>query len=171
MAEEEFNNRIRYKDMIEREEATLLDNCVVLPDYWLDIETIKFVGGKFLDYVPREEYNRKLDSQSENPYYTIVGNTLFVAPAVDADLGTTIELALYTKIEPLGEDSNWLLDNHPSVYIYTTLKHAAPFLDEDERLGTWATLSDNAINAMNESWRRMKYASGKPLRMKIRSFG
>jgi hypothetical protein len=50
------------------------------------------------------------------------------------------------------------------VYLYCVLKHTAPFLREDERLGTWDAMYGNAIGTALEENNERKYA-GSPLKM------
>lgn len=36
--------------------------------------------------------------------------------------------------------TNWILENHPDLYLYASLTEAQPYLNNDERIATWRTL-------------------------------
>lgn len=41
--------------------------------------------------------------------------------------------------------TNWLLTNHPDVYLYGTLLEAQPYLMDDARIATWAQIFDRVV--------------------------
>lgn len=54
---------------------------------------------------------------------------------------------LYYGLPPLLDDenqSNWITEYAPEALLYATLLEAAPFLKNDERIGTWQSLYDRA---------------------------
>ena len=67
------------------------------------------------------------------------------------------------------QTSNWVLEYHKDVYLYSALKHSAPFLAEDNRLAVWAALYQAAIDRINEDSERSK-SGGSGRRMQIRSY-
>lgn len=79
-------------------------------------------------------------------FYTIDGGLLRVAPA------GTVTIRLKSGFCPLSSSVayNWLLKEHPDVYLYGALMQAAPFLRDDERIGVWGGLFNAAINEINE---------------------
>ena len=78
--------------------------------------------------------------------YSILDSSIEVFPAPDTTY--TLELLYYEKIDPLnsGNASNWMLSNYPDAYLYGSLMHSAPFLQEDNRIQVWAALYEKAIN-------------------------
>ena len=40
---------------------------------------------------------------------------------------------------------NWLLTNHPDIYLYGSLLESAPYIKDDERLGLWQNRFDLAL--------------------------
>lgn len=81
--------------------------------------------------------------------YTIEGTSIRVAPVPDG--AYDISMAYYASITPLVNDgdTNWLLTRHPDFYLYGTLAQSAPFLGNDPRLQTWATLAGSALESIN----------------------
>jgi hypothetical protein len=102
-------------------------------------------------------------------YYAITAGEIEVFPVPDGTY--TAELYYYADIPSLSDSatSNWVLQYHPDAYLYSALKHSAPFLVEDQRLTVWAALYQAAIDRINEDSERVK-AGGSGRRMKIRSY-
>lgn len=66
------------------------------------------------------------------------GTQLLLAPIPDQ--AYTVELNYITKLVSLDSSDNtknWLLDQHPDIYLYATLIESAPYLKDDERLPLW----------------------------------
>lgn len=45
--------------------------------------------------------------------------------------------------------TNWLLVNHPDIYLYSVLVEAAPYLKDDNRLQMWEMLREQRIEDLN----------------------
>ncbi len=80
--------------------------------------------------------------------YTIEGDTLVFRPAQSE----TAKLLYIKAFDALSADSdtNWLLTNAYDVYLYGTLLHSGPYLKEDPRVQTWATLYQQAVSQVNK---------------------
>lgn len=46
--------------------------------------------------------------------------------------------------------TNWILTNHPDLYLYASLSEAAPYLGQDDRLQTWRTLYEAEIGRVRK---------------------
>ena len=44
--------------------------------------------------------------------------------------------------------TNWLLDEAPDIYLYGCLLESAPYLKDDERLGTWMSLYESRVEKL-----------------------
>lgn len=95
-----------------------------------------------------------------NPgYYTIDGKTLRVSAS------GTVTIRLKKTFCPLSASVsvNWLLRDHPDVYLYGALMQAAPFLRDDERIPVWGQFFSNAIQSINK--REIRRQTGGVLRV------
>lgn len=92
--------------------------------------------------------------------YTITGDTIYFG-RIPGD----VRFAYKALFAPLGRATrcNWILSKHPDAYLYGALKHSAPFLEDDQRIGVWAGLYANAIQAINTQALEQQF--GGPLRM------
>ena len=64
-------------------------------------------------------------------------------------------------------NESWMADEYLDVYTYTVLKHAAPFLREDERIPVWANFSNIGIGSMIEEDKHRVEFGGSPLEIQV----
>jgi hypothetical protein len=99
-------------------------------------------------------------------YYTIVEGSITFAPA---NATASIHMVYRRSIPPLtaDDDTNWLLERAPDVYLYGALVQASAFLSEDDRLPLWKGAFDEAINELRTDGAKRKWGAG-PLAPRIR---
>jgi len=122
-------------------------------------------GGQLYSISAAEMQARKEKTQvaSKPMYIRITADQIEFYPKPDTAYGATLQY--YARLEPLSDaaPSNWVLLEYPDVYLYGALVHAAPYLDEDQRTGTWAALYQASVDALNRD-NLMSRVSG-PLRI------
>lgn len=81
-------------------------------------------------------------------YAAIMDGKARFAPAPDVTYAT--KRSYWLKIVALASssDTNWLLTDHPDAYLYGSLVHSAPYLKDDDRIGVWEGLLDDALNGV-----------------------
>lgn len=80
--------------------------------------------------------------------YAITSNAIELGPAPSGV--TTFNMVYFQRIPALASAEggvNWLLTEHPDVYLYGALAQSAPFIKNDERLATWNSLFTGAIES------------------------
>lgn len=88
-------------------------------------------------------------------YWTITGeNIAFERPSSEA-LSLTLR---YLKAFALSdaEPANWLLTNHPDVYLFATLVEAAPYERDTEALGIWSARLEGALTEIENKEARSR---------------
>jgi hypothetical protein len=62
-------------------------------------------------------------------------------------------LTYYAKPQALdaGNQTNWLLTKAPDVYLYGSLKHSAPWLEDDARIQVWESLYQQALTEVRRT--------------------
>jgi len=65
-----------------------------------------------------------------------------------------LDFTPYKALNYYNVDTNWLLSKSPQIYLYGTLLHAAPFLNDDSRLPVWSALFEDAVKALNDQDKR-----------------
>lgn len=80
-------------------------------------------------------------------FYAVVGRSIEVVPTPASQI--TLDIAYYQAVPSLAgaTESNWLLDNDPDLYLYTTLLHAAPFLQDEGRASLFGNLLAQQVAA------------------------
>jgi hypothetical protein len=179
LAEANFNRQIRQPEMIAKDDAfSLASRYTTLPTDTLQIIRIvvDLTPVIVLGYMTPEEISerRTVITATGKPYYftTIGGSTnqLEILPSPDSTY--TSSIVYYTRIAALTDvaTSNWLLDDHPDIYLFGTLVEAEPYLKNDERLSMWSARLDKALNDLRLQGQRERHtASG--LRMRSRVLG
>lgn len=146
LAEAQMNRRLRVRRMITRLPAFSIDaEYVNLPADFAGPITFKLTSNRdVLDCIaPDAIAERKFEMggvQSPPGAYCVNGDQFeFDAAPVDP---YGAQLVYYARIPALSDvnTTNWLLANHPDAYLYGALMQSAPYLQEDERLSTWAQL-------------------------------
>lgn len=116
------------------------------------------------------QYRARYSVAGEPLYYAIIGTQLRVLPVPDKQY--TLEMEYFGKLPPLSSTNptNWLLADHPNLYLYGSLMQAEPYLKNDERIPVWRALYDSGMEALNTTDDRALF-SGATLKMRTRSFG
>ena len=82
-----------------------------------------------------------------------------------------LKLWYWATIERLSESvqSNWLLDEHPDIYLYGCLIETAPYVMNDQRLGLWRAEYERRLTELHANTERGQW-SGSLVRSPSRSF-
>lgn len=143
LAEARIARDLRLRRQIVSADITLTAGTqgVDLPADWLEFENVTLAANppRQLTYVNIEHLDSKYPSTwtGTPAVYTLEGNQILFGPTPDA--AYTANVFYYGKFAALSADSdtNWLLTNHPSVYLFACLAEAAPYLMDDERSVLW----------------------------------
>jgi hypothetical protein len=177
LCEANINRNVRHWKMETRTsgQQSAGDQYMQIPADW--IETIRFhvtgSGTSPLDLISRAAMQDKRagaeDTSGTPRYYTHADSQFELYPTPDA--ATNVELLYYAKVPDLATNStNWLLEEAPDVYLYGSLLHSAPYLQEDSRMAVWAQMASAAVARLNEASEQARY-SGSGLTLKVRGLG
>jgi hypothetical protein len=89
-------------------------------------------------------------------HFMIVGDSLTALPLSSND----IELTYYQKIPALTEanTTNWLLTQHPNLYLHTCLLYVGEFISDDARITKESTFVQNYVDLLHAADNRGKFA-------------
>lgn len=177
LAEAQMNRDIRHHEMEVRSTGVqdAGDEYMQIPADWL--ENIRLhvqgAGTSPLNLISRasmaDKRAGKEDTTGRPEYYCMADGQFQLYPTPDAEY--TIELLYYQKIPALASNStNWLIEDHPDVYLYGSLLHSAPYLQEDARAVVWTQLYAAAAQRVNQSSEQARM-SGSGLTLKVRGLG
>ena len=175
MAEAQFNREIRQPQMITRDDSFTIDGQYeAMPTDALEIQRIVLDQTPVitLQYITPNEISEKrsgLTGTGRPIYYSIVGENMEFVRTPDS--AYTASIMYYKRITALSADgdTNWLLTNHPDIYLYGTLLQSAPFLMFDERIPVWQSLLMERLYQLKIQGERETH--GSPIRMMAQSLG
>jgi hypothetical protein len=174
-AEAELNRSLRHRKMVARKTATLSAARLALPSDWLEAVNIE-VSGRVpsrLRYLSPSDLDNARDAAGGDSgiplYYTLVGDELEVAPAPSSS--ATVEMLYRAKLPALATNTtNWLLVEHPDLYLFGTLAQALPWLEGDPRAQSWVDTAARILGAVNAQDERSRFSGG-PLVRRMQTFG
>jgi len=177
LAEASFNRVIRQPDMITKDDSfSISGRYTTLPTDTLEIVRIvlDLTPVIVLEYMTPEELSERRVSLTGGgkPYYftTVGGSTNQLEVLRSPDSTYTASIIYYTRIPALADGTNWLLTNHPDIYLFGALVEAEPYLKNDERMPMWTSRLDKALNDLRLQGQRERHtASG--LRMRSVALG
>lgn len=172
LAHAQFNRKLRSHRQITRGSLTIDAQFEALPADWmetiritLDASPVRVLTQISLDDLTR--YRTAFNDTSDAPiYFSHTGSDIELFPTPSTSY--TAQITYYAKITALSADgdTNWLLTNHPDLYLYGSLVHSAPYLKDDARLAVWSSLMAQAMMEIEEESNGARF--GSPLQMRIR---
>lgn len=162
LAESEINTDMRLRKQESDETLTLSSGAttVALPTRYsepirLDI-VISGQDNRELTYLPPAQLTVQATTGSscEPDYWTINGaNIQFPAPA---DQSYSLLFKMLGDFDIATTSTNALLTKYPGIYLYGALLQAAPYLANDARITTWATMYSNLVDKANKKEARTR---------------
>jgi hypothetical protein len=175
LAEADMNRRIRHWRMEKRANAELDTQYSTLPADFIEPVRLSITSGDTYK-LEAESQAQLLDRRAQAgntaglpKYYALTGGNIEVFPSPDSNY--TLEMLYISQIEALSGSnaSNWILQYFSDCYLYGSLVHSAPFLEQDQRISIWVALYDKAIDGILGQNENAKFG-GSGLRVKIRSY-
>lgn len=165
LAESTLNDVMRTSFMVGNTTAVITSGRAPLPSDALEIvyAQVASTEDEPLEQVTPQQLlmlRRARTRAAGNPkFFAIVGRQMLVTPTPASG---SVDIDYYQKIPALasgGDGSasgdsatNWLLDEAPHVYLYTSLLHATPFLMDDVRYQVFQnSVSMQVMNAVKSS--------------------
>lgn len=168
LAEAQMNRRLDCRQMECFTQIVIAGETAQLPCDFAGVKSF------YIDDSPRrplEQVSAK-DLETVEPgrgkpsEYAVIGGKFRFNPYPGTGDAYTAKLWYRQRIPALSAavPSNWLLEDHPDAYLYGALTQSAPYLRDDERLGVWASLFENAVRDINRDDVRQTF--GAPFQIK-----
>lgn len=170
LAELRLRRELRTRQMLVVATASTTggDSTVGLPTDFLEMRDIHVNTNPIttLAYsAPNAFYNSYRATESGKPTdYTVLATELQLSPVPDS--AYQLQMLYYAQPYFLSDTNtgNVFLTNYPDALLYASLGEAEPYLMNDARLQTWASLYDRAISSITISDQSSEY-SGQPMSM------
>lgn len=141
--------------------VTISAETAALPSDWLETRKVYVTSTSpryELQYVSFDELIEKnLVADTDIPrYYTVVGGNMQFAPIPN---GNYLITHVYYRKEPMmsaASDTNWILNDHPDIYLYGALVEASGRLQDDPRIPMWQQRYAMEMATLNRQSQRAK---------------
>ena len=167
LTEKDFNSKLRIRKMVESDSSFSINaETVALPSGFLQVRDLFILSGgtKYaLTYMTPPQMDQiKGSSTSGMPVaYTIIGDNFRFAPTPDTTYTGTLNY--FKSFDALSDSNttNYILTNHPAIYLYGSLYHAANFLGgvDPQRLQQWQGMYTTAMERLERNDREDQYGS------------
>lgn len=120
------------------------------------VSCVIFIGNvpTNLVHVIGEYIDNTMPITSVPTYYTINNGAINFGVLANRDY--TVRLRYIKKWDLATDSTNWLLTNHPDLYLYGSLAASAPYIGEDERLPLWKQLAAEGISEVQHQGALMR---------------
>lgn len=165
LVESRLNRLLRTQEMETRATASTSGEYLILPDDFLEQRSIEIGGDKQLEFVSPAHMAGYPTESGEPCYYTVTDGQFRFHPVPTSTY--SVEVVYYKKIPALSDSntSNWVLANHPDLYLAMCLSLAEVFGWNDPRAAGFKASAAEIINEINEQEKRRKVGSS-PLKMR-----
>lgn len=172
LTEADLNAKLRIRQMHAQTTITIDAETETVPTGFLQVRDFYILsnGQKFpMTFIsPAQMDAVKASSTTGVPSsYTILGSTFRFAPRPDSTYSGILNY--YKKFDPLtsSNTTNYILADHPAVYLYGSLFHAANFLGgfDANQVQQWSQMYQTALERIELNDREDAY-SGSPLQIR-----
>jgi len=172
LTEADFNSKLRVRKMITQSTITIDSETEALPTGFLQVRDFYILSGSTkypLRYMTPSQMDQvKGTSVTGIPQaYTILGDTFRFMPKPDASY--TGYINYYKKFDALSDTNttNFILTDHPAIYLYGSLFHAANFLGgvNPQQVQSWTQMYATALERLELNDREDQF-SGSPLQIR-----
>ena len=172
LTEADLNSKLRVRSMIAQTDITINAETAALPTDFLQIRNFYILSGQtktpLVYTTPSSMDTTSGTSTTGKPTtFTILGDTLRFSPKPDATY--TAKMNYFKKFPALSSSvaTNYILENHPAIYLYGSLFHAANFLGgiNPQQIQTWQQMFATALERLELNDREDEY-NGSPLQVR-----
>ncbi len=157
LAEDRLLRDLRIRPLIKVATAstTAGDATVSLPSDFVAMKDLHIQGNppQTIKFLSTSNFFRNAHSAESGlpSRYTLLGAEFQFAPIPDGVY--TLQMVYFHKPDYLSDtnSSNLWLANTPDLLLYAALGEAEPYLMNDERLNTWASMYDRGVTALRKS--------------------
>ena len=165
LAEAQIERNLRTRQMLSRSTATIDTEYAAVPADFLEVKSFKLNTNpptplQFETIDSMDNLSTIYTSSTKPAYFSVVGGQFRFVPIPDSSY--TSELTYYAKLSKLSttNTTNWLLTAAPDVYLYGALMQAAPYLQDDARITTWASLYRTGLDELKTADDRSSSSGG-----------
>jgi len=160
LAEARLSRELRLRSQLIITTLTTTASSIALPADFLEFKALVYSDGAPLRIGTIEQVlNARASITTYQPTVAVVtGTDLQLGPAPSGSY--IINAAFYAKFAALSADldTNWLLTNHPGVYLWAVLAEASPWMQEDQRVAVWEAKLGQDMATLKAAERAAEYS-------------
>jgi hypothetical protein len=170
LCEEALNNELQVSEIFVEEFPLTWnsDHTPMPPDFKRphEIKLISSPPGGTLTFVGTDEFRRYQEMMLSGPsrYITVKGSNFYITPPATVNGIVTAVLDYYKLVEPLAGavgGTNKVLLRYPTLYLYGTLMHSAPYLKNDQRVAVWLGAWTTGLASANGAYDKKRFTQGR----------
>lgn len=150
LLEAKLNRTLRVIDM-EETVALVADPAADLPTDFLAVRSLRITDGGELEGTSLRALHEAYEDVTGTPaMFAIADGEIHLGPAPADEEDLT--LVYFQAIPALSADNetNWLITNHPDIYLFGSLTMAEAFLWNDERIPLWKSALEEALDELRK---------------------
>lgn len=160
LAESDFNRELKTRDMlVVNQNFVIAAEYVPVPAGFSQVQNfyINTNPRNALVFLPGDAQTTLYNASGIPKYYSIVGSMFRFAPFPNGSFGTT--LVYYQDIPGLQANStNWLMRDHPNLYLFNTLMQASLFVQDDQAAQKWLSAYQTELRSIQNADNEEKYS-------------
>ena len=176
LAEAQIERTLRTRQMLTRTTLSIDAEFESTPTDFLEVKAFKLTSTNpdtplsFMTMDALDQESTKFTASGRPKFFGVVGSEFRFVPTPDSTY--TAEIVYFANLNKLSGSvaTNFLLTSSPDIYLYGSLLQAAPYLQDDARIQTWATLYERALNDLQTADDRGS-TSGGSLLTRAKTFG
>jgi len=137
-----------------------------LPSDFRSLESLTHGGPTYfgeIQIVPADripEIKARLGTTGVPSHGAILDTIIRFGPAPDATY--SLKFSYWRKLDPLSDSNttNWMLEDHPDIYLYGSLLESAPFLKDDTRVAVWERRYEQALEELHALTQDNQFGGG-----------
>lgn len=144
-----LNRKLRTVDMEERASAVMgtTDRFDSLPTGYLEMQSIYYTAdNQEIAFVEPSALIPLITSSGKPAYFTIKDGLEW---SCVPDSAYAYEIHYFKALNIASDTTNWLLTNHPDIYLYAALSSAAIYIKDDNRVPGLKALLTEAVDDLN----------------------
>ncbi len=163
LAEASLNRVLRLRTMESDNTLSLSSGtrAVALPNGFLEPISLRLVisGETYHELTPKrpQQLNVNVESGSARrpTFWAISGSNIEFPNLADQTYSLTFRMLTAFALSD-SATTNWLLTNHPDLYLYGAMLQAAPYMVNDQRIPLWQQMYNNALQEVQNNAARSR---------------
>jgi hypothetical protein len=164
LAEKSLNEDHRVRSLVTNNAFVVDADDEALPSDCAYPESLYHDGATYfgeIEIVPAEKLGglKAVHGTTGVPAYAALqNNALKFAPVPSGSF--TLKLTYWRQVPALSSSAptNWLITDHPHIYLYATLVESAPYLKDDDRLQVWRQELELRLERLHDYLQRRQFS-------------